>query len=62
MLGLDGQIGTLRVGARADLVIVDGDPLRDLGALRRVRWTVRDGVARTPSEWLAADRAAGGAQ
>ena len=27
--------GTLRVGARADLVMVDADPTRDLGVLRR---------------------------
>jgi imidazolonepropionase-like amidohydrolase len=44
------------VGKRADLVVVAGDPLADMRALRTLRWTVRDGVARTPAEWLAADR------
>jgi imidazolonepropionase-like amidohydrolase len=52
MLGLDGEIGTIAVGKRADLVLVEGEPDRDIGALRRVRWTVRDGVARTPREWM----------
>ena len=53
MLGLDDEIGTIEIGKRADLVIVRDDPLSDLRALRTVLWTVRDGVAHTPSEWLA---------
>ena len=52
MLGLDCEIGTVEVGKRADLLIVEGDPLADIRALRQVRWTVRDGVARTPGEWM----------
>ncbi len=52
MLGLADEIGTLEIGKRADLVIVDGDPLQDLRALRRVRWTVRNGVAHSPDEWM----------
>jgi imidazolonepropionase-like amidohydrolase len=53
MLGRQDEIGTIEVGKRADLVVVDGDPLADLRALRRIRWTVKDGVARTPQEWMA---------
>ena len=53
MLGLASEIGTLEVGKRADLVIVRGDPLKDLRALRSVLWTVKDGVAHTPAEWMA---------
>ncbi|MGH7785343.1 MAG: hypothetical protein ACRERC_00660 [Candidatus Binatia bacterium] len=52
MLGRQAEIGTVEVGKRADLLIVDGDPLTDLRALRRVRWTVRDGIAKTPAEWM----------
>jgi imidazolonepropionase-like amidohydrolase len=52
MLGLDSEIGTLAVGKRADLVLVAGDPSRDLRALRNVRWTIRNGVAHTPEEWM----------
>jgi imidazolonepropionase-like amidohydrolase len=55
MLGLSAEIGTVEPGKRADLVIVRGDPLRDLRALRNVAWTVQAGVARTPQEWLAAE-------
>lgn len=53
MLGLEREIGTLEVSKRGDLVVVDGDPLADLRALRRVRFTVQGGVARTPREWMA---------
>jgi imidazolonepropionase-like amidohydrolase len=55
MLGLASEIGTVEPGKRADLVIVRGDPLRDLRALRTPLWTVKDGVAHTPSEWMGAE-------
>ncbi|WP_328618220.1 amidohydrolase family protein [Amycolatopsis sp. NBC_00355] len=35
LLNLTGEIGTLAVGAHADLVVVDGDPLADVGVLTR---------------------------
>jgi imidazolonepropionase-like amidohydrolase len=54
MLGLDGQIGTVEVGKLADLVLVRGDPLADPRAFEAVAWSVRDGLARTPAEWMSA--------
>src|SRR5262249_21726819 len=57
MLGLGDQIGTVEVGKHADLVVVRDDPLADLGNLRSVRFTVRDGVAHTPGEWMGSDAA-----
>ena len=41
-LGLD-DTGRVEAGARADLLLVDGDPLADLAALERVRLVTRDG-------------------
>ncbi|UOZ07164.1 amidohydrolase family protein [Amycolatopsis sp. WQ 127309] len=35
LLNLTGEIGTLAIGAHADLVVVDGDPLADIGVLTR---------------------------
>ena len=52
MLGIDREVGTVEVGKRGDLLIVAGDPLADLRALRNVRWTVKDGVAHTPEQWM----------
>ena len=36
---LDDTIGTLEVGKEADVIVVDGDPIEDLGALEHVRMT-----------------------
>lgn len=33
LLGMSGEIGTLREGALADLVVLDGDPLEDIAVL-----------------------------
>lgn len=52
MLGLESEIGTLEVAKRADVVLVAGDPSEDLGTLRNVEWTIRDGVAHTPEGWM----------
>ena len=38
-LGLDSEIGTIRPGLQADLLIVDGDPTQDIGQLERP-WSV----------------------
>jgi imidazolonepropionase-like amidohydrolase len=52
MLRLEHEVGTIAVGKRADLVIVRADPLESADALRTILWTVKSGVARTPTEWM----------
>ena len=42
-----GDVGTVEPGKRADLIAVDGDPLADIAAMRRVRWVMKDGVVYT---------------
>lgn len=41
--GVEKKVGTVTAGARADLVVLEGDPIEDLGAFARVRATVRAG-------------------
>ena len=42
-LGLAGTVGAIRPGLVADLVAVEGDPIGDLSALRRVRDVIQGG-------------------
>jgi imidazolonepropionase-like amidohydrolase len=44
VLHMEGQIGQLKPGAFADLVAFDGDPTKDVGALRKVRFVMKNGV------------------
>ena len=44
MLGQDGTLGTIAPGARADIVAVGGDPLRDITLSERVTFVMKDGV------------------
>ncbi|MCE2539302.1 MAG: amidohydrolase family protein [Acidobacteria bacterium] len=43
-LGLGEELGTVAPGFTADLVAVEGNPLEDVTALRRVRFVMKDGV------------------
>ena len=40
---MPGQIGSIGVGMQADLIAVDGDPSKDITALRRVRFVMKGG-------------------
>lgn len=65
-LGLDDQFGTVAVGNRADLILVNGSPLDDLAAISdlagvmvRGRWIARDeidaGLERIASKYSGTD-------
>lgn len=43
VMGLDHETGSLAVGKQADLVLVNGDPGKTLGDLRKVDLVMRDG-------------------
>jgi imidazolonepropionase-like amidohydrolase len=43
-LGMANRIGTLAPGFEADLIALDGDPLKDLTAVRRVVFVMRGGI------------------
>jgi len=43
MLDMEGQIGVVAPGAFADIIAVQGDPLRDVNVLKNVGFVVKDG-------------------
>lgn len=50
VVGADKRTGSIVVGKEADMVLVDGDPSTDLGALRRVVTVVSDGYVMDADE------------
>ena len=43
MLGMSGEIGVIAPGAYADIVAVEGDPLKNVGELERPGFVMKDG-------------------
>jgi imidazolonepropionase-like amidohydrolase len=39
------DFGSLQVGRRADFLVIDGDPSKDIADIRKLRWVFKDGVA-----------------
>jgi len=44
LLGWEGKLGALKAGYLADVVAVEGDPLKDIGALAKVTFVMKGGV------------------
>ena len=44
LLAWDGQIGALKPGYFADVIAIRGDPLQDIGALKKVVFVMKSGV------------------
>jgi imidazolonepropionase-like amidohydrolase len=50
IMGLEKDLGTVRPGKLADVVLIDGDPARRISDVRRTVLTVKDGVVYRPAE------------
>jgi len=52
LLEREHELGTLEPGKLADLIVVDGDPLQDFAALKRVSKIMQGGVIFQPESLL----------
>jgi len=43
-LGLSNQIGSIAPGLEADIIALDGDPIKDITAVRRVVFVMKGGI------------------
>ena len=43
-LGIDKITGTVATGKKADLIVIDGDPSKNISDIRKVVWVFKDGV------------------
>jgi imidazolonepropionase-like amidohydrolase len=44
LLGWQDRVGSVETGKFADLIAVEGDPLKEITELRRVRFVMKGGV------------------
>lgn len=43
IVGLSDSYGSVEVGKKADLILIDGNPLKDISDIRKVEWTMKEG-------------------
>jgi imidazolonepropionase-like amidohydrolase len=50
VMGLEKEVGTVEAGKRADVIVIDGDPLADIRNTRNVEFTIVNGKMYNSSE------------
>jgi imidazolonepropionase-like amidohydrolase len=54
-MGMSADTGTIAVGKRADLIVLNSDPLAAIANIRSIRWTIANGRVMEPARlWAAA--------
>jgi imidazolonepropionase-like amidohydrolase len=54
-MGMAADTGTIAVGKRADMIVLNADPLAAISNLRNLRWTIANGRVMEPAKlWAAA--------
>jgi len=51
-MGYETEIGSLKPGMIADLILLDENPLENIEAIRKVLWTIKGGELMTPRDLL----------
>lgn len=55
----ENELGTIQPGRKADMVLIQGDPLQDIKVTRNIRWVIRAGEIFDPKPLLTAARTQG---
>jgi len=54
-MGLGKDTGTIEAGKRADMIVLNADPLAQISNIRKLRWVVANGRILEPARlWAAA--------
>src|SRR5215469_3192777 len=51
-LGIDGEVASVEVGKRADLIAMKADPTQAVPALRTLHWVMNDGHVHRNDAWV----------
>ena len=51
-LGIDGEVGSVEVGKRADLIAMKADPAQAVSALRMLHWVMKEGRVHRNDAWV----------
>jgi imidazolonepropionase-like amidohydrolase len=51
--GKDGELGSIEVGKKANLILVDGDPVKNISDIRKVELTIKNGHLYDPKAMYA---------
>ena len=43
-MGIESDLGSVDVGKIADLIAVQGDPLKDISSMKNISFVMKDGV------------------
>jgi imidazolonepropionase-like amidohydrolase len=54
IMKLDADLGSIAPGKLADLTLVNGNPVDNIGDIRKTAWVVKDGLSYKPQELYAA--------
>ncbi|MCJ8274559.1 MAG: amidohydrolase family protein, partial [Psychrosphaera sp.] len=52
VLGKDDILGSIESGKMADLVLLNGNPLKDIGALKDIEYVIKGGALHTPASLI----------
>ncbi len=53
-MGRAARVGSIAIGKQADLVVIDGDPSKTIGDVRKVETVFKQGVGFDPVKLIAA--------